>query len=85
MNEKPRYRCEVAQLPSGRWKYWILHAAGLLLNYWQPLDCKQSAFASLEETPCRRACFRFGPPDSRFAAVPPLPHRFFMPRSPALS
>jgi hypothetical protein len=29
MNEKPRYRCEVAQLPSGRWKYWILHAAGL--------------------------------------------------------
>jgi hypothetical protein len=29
MNEKPRYRCEVAQLPSGRWKYWILHAVGL--------------------------------------------------------
>ena len=25
MNEKPRYRCEVVQLPSGRWKYWILH------------------------------------------------------------
>ena len=49
MNEKPRYRCEVVQLPSGRWKYWILH------NDDTPMEGESSLESYASEQEARRA------------------------------
>ena len=49
MNEKPKYRCDVVQLPSGRWKYWILH------NDDTPMEGESSLEFYASEQEARRA------------------------------